>query len=118
MQTNERLFFEAHAAAQSMKNAWTRLASTYGCIMVLLTREKLVIRPHWFASWLVGLLRLDLRHEIPVTNIRGLTDMGKWGGMGKVEVRFVTAQGDNRAVWLYLKRYSEFIQIAKQTISQ
>ena len=43
MQTSEILFFEAHAAAQSLKNAWTRLASTYGCIKVLLTREKLTI---------------------------------------------------------------------------
>ncbi len=118
MQTSEILFFEAHAAAQSLKNAWTRLASTYGCIKVLLTREKLTIRPHWFARWPIGLLRLGLNHEIPVTNIRGLTEMGKWGGMGKVEVRFVTAHGDEQTVWLYLRKYSEFIQVAKRTISQ
>ena len=30
--SNEVLFFEHHAAAQSLKSVWTRLASTYGCI--------------------------------------------------------------------------------------
>jgi len=35
MDNNEVLFFERYAAAQSLKNVWTRLASTYGCIRVV-----------------------------------------------------------------------------------
>jgi len=35
MDNHEELFFERYAAAQSLKNVWTRLASTYGCIKVV-----------------------------------------------------------------------------------
>ncbi len=115
MQTSEILFFEGYAAAQSLKNAWTRLASTYGCIMVFLTREKIEIKPHWFARWPIRFLLLDLYHEIPVTNIKGVTEMGKWGGLGKVELRFITPDGDNRTVLLYLRKGSEFIRTANET---
>ena len=43
MNGDDVLFFEHHAAAQSLKNMWTRLASTYGGIMVVLSRKNLVI---------------------------------------------------------------------------
>jgi hypothetical protein len=78
MDRDEVIFFEKHAAAQSLKNAWTRLASTYGCIMVVLSRGTLTIKPHWYARWLISALGLDLSHEIPITKIRSVTEMGKW----------------------------------------
>ena len=115
---NDVLFFERHAAAQSLKNAWTRLASTYGCIMVVLSRENLVIKPHWFARWLINLLGLDLSHEIPITNIRGVMEMGKWFNYGKVELRFETVEGEDRKILLYIKKYSEFIDKATKAINQ
>ena len=77
MDRNEVIFLENHAAAQSLKNAWTRLASTYGCIMVVLSRGTLTIKPHWFAGWLISPLGLDLCHETPITKIRSVTEMGK-----------------------------------------
>lgn len=77
MESNEMLFSEHYAAAQSLKSAWTRLASTYGCIMVVLSRKTLTIKAHRFANWLISPLGLDLRHEIPITNIRRVTEMGK-----------------------------------------
>ena len=40
MDRNEVLFTEQYAATQSLKNDWTRLASTYGCIMVMLNIAK------------------------------------------------------------------------------
>ena len=114
MDSNEVLFYEHYAAAQSMKSVWTRLASTYGCIMVVLSRRTLTIKPHWFAKWLIRPLRLDLYHEIPVTNIRGVTVMGKWFSYGKVELHFETAEGKEQRVLLYMKKYIEFIDNAKQ----
>ena len=118
MQSNEVLFFEQHAAAQSLKSFWTRLASTYGCIMVVLTRKNLTIKPHWFARWLISLLGLDLSHEIPITNIRGVIETGKWFNYGKVELRFETPQGEDRRIWLYLKKSGEFIDKITKTINQ
>ena len=116
MDSNKVLFFEHHAAAQSLKSAWTRLASTYGCIMVVLSRRTLTIKPHWFAKWLTILLALDLCHEIPITNIRGVTERGKWFSYGKVELHFGTVEGENRRILLYMKKYREFVDIAKDAI--
>lgn len=115
---NDALFLEHHAAAQSLKNVWTRLASTYGCIMVVMSQKKLIIKPHWYARWLIKLLCLDLNHEIPITNIRGVTEMGKWFSHGKVELRFDTVGGEERKVLLYLKKYREFIDRTTKAISQ
>jgi len=109
MDLNEVIFCEEHAAAQSLKNAWTRLASTYGSIMVVLSRGTLTIKPHWYARWLISALGLDLSHEIPITKIRSVTEMGKWFSYGKVEVRFVTADGEDRRVLLYMKKNREFV---------
>ena len=118
MDSNEVLFSEPYAAAQSLKSVWTRLASTYGCIMVAWSRETLTIKPHWFARWLISPLRLDLCHEIPITNIRGVTEIGEWYSYGKVELHFVTIDGEDRRILLYLKKYREFIDTARDAIHQ
>ena len=118
MDGNEVLFLEHHAAAQSLKNFWTRLASTYGCMMVVLSRTKLIIKPHWYIRWLISLLGLDLSHEIPVTNIRDVMQIGKWFSYGKVELCFETAEQEDRRMLLYLKKYREFIDKTKNAINQ
>ena len=118
MDSNEVLFFESYAAAQSLKNAWTRLASTYGCMMVVLSRETLTIKPHWFAKWLINPLYLDLCHEIPIYNIRSATEIGKWFSYGKVELHFVTIDGESRRILLYMKKYHKFINTVKNAIHQ
>ena len=112
MESNEVLFSEHYAAAQSLKSAWTRLASTYGCIMVVLSRKTLTIKLHRFANWLISPLGLDLCHEIPITNIRGVTKKGKWFSYGKVELHFETREGEDKRILLYLKNYDEFIDKA------
>ncbi len=118
MDSDEVSFFEDYAAAQSLKNGWTRLASTYGCIKVVLSRRTLTIKPHWFARWLISPLGLDLCHEIPITNIRGVTEIGKWISYGKVELHFETLDGKDRRILLYMKKYREFIDKATNTVSQ
>ena len=112
------LFVEYHAAAQSLKSAWTRMGSSYGCMMVVLSRRALTIKPHWFAKWLISLLRLDLCHEIPITNIRAITDVGKWASYGKVELRFMAARGEEKILLLFLKKNHEFIDKATKAIEQ
>lgn len=117
MDTDQALFSEHYAAAQSLKSPWTRLASTYGCIMVVLYPKTLTIKPHWFAKWLIRLLALDLSHEIPITNINCVTKMGMWFGYGKVELQFVTIYGEKQRILLYLKKYQEFVNKTKDAMN-
>jgi hypothetical protein len=116
--SNQLLFFEHHAAAQSLKNFWTRLASTYGCMMIVLSGKNLMIKPHWYARWLITLLGLDLTHEIPIKNIRGVVEMGKWFSYRKVELRFETLAGEDRRICLYMKKYREFIDKVTRAANQ
>lgn len=118
MDSNEELFFEYYAAAQSLKNPWTRMAGTYGCIMAVLSRRTLTIKPHWFAKWLISPLGLDLSHKIPITNIKSVTEMGKWFSRGKVELHFVTVEGKAQRILLYMKKYREFMDKASSVINQ
>lgn len=116
MKKDELLFCEHHAAAQSLKNAWTRLASTYGCMMVLLSRETLTIKPHWFAKWLIIILGLDLYHQIPIANIRSVEEKGKWFRYGKAELHFVTIDGESQRILLYIKKYRDFIDTVNNAV--
>lgn len=109
MDGNEVLFCEHHAAAQSLRSAWTRLASTYGCMKIELFPDMLIIKPHWFAKWLISLFRFDLCHEIPITNIIDVLETGKWAGYGKVELKFLSMDDLDQKILLYMKKYSEFI---------
>ena len=101
-----------------MRGVWTRLASTYGCIMIVLSRRTLTIKHHWSAKWLISPLGLDLCHEIPITNIRGVTEMGKWFSYGKVELHFETVEGKDQRLLLYMKKYREFVDKATNAINQ
>jgi hypothetical protein len=109
------LFFETNAAAQSLKNLWTRMASTYKCMQIKLTERQLTIRPLVIIGWLCKLLGLDLYHTIPVNRIRAVEDNGKWLGYGKVRVQF-ERDGAENGILLYLKKHAEFRDILEQTI--
>ena len=110
MDSNDVLLCEYYAAAQSLKNVWTRLASTYGCMMIVLSRKTLMIKPHWFAKWLISLLHLDLCHEIPITRIRGVKEIGRWSSYGKVELHFQTVEDKDQKILLYMKKSREFVE--------
>ena len=77
-----------------------------------------MIKPHWFARWLINLLGLDLNHEIPITNIRGVMEIGKWFNYGKVELRYKTVGGEDRKILLYMKKYREFVDKAAKALNQ
>ena len=113
MDTSDILFSESHAAAQSLKNGWTRMASTYGCMMITLSKENLLIQPHWYAKLPILLLGLDLCHEIALNKITGIAKIGTLFSYNKVELRFSTKDGDTRILWLYMKKDVEFINKVK-----
>jgi hypothetical protein len=110
------LFFEPAAAAQSLKNFWTRMASTYKCMGVRLTREQLIIKPRWFIGWMIKLLGLDLYHTVPTNEIKAVERRGKWFHYGKVQVRY-SRDGADRSILLYLKKHDEFIEKTRQFIA-
>ena len=110
------LFFEAYAAAQSLKSVWTRLASTYGCMMIVLSSQSLTIKPHWFAKWLIRLLQLDLCHEIPITRITDVKEIGRWYSYGKVELAFQTMDGKDQKILLYMKKSRKFVETVSHAL--
>ena len=112
MENNRVLFFENYTAAVSMKNFWTRMASTIGCIKIKLTPSRLTVKPHWYAKWLIIPLRLDLCHDIPVSSIRSIRATGTWFSYGMVEVKFGSREGQEQKILLYLKKYREFVHRA------
>lgn len=117
--SDEILFYEEHASAQSLKSTWTRLASTYGCIEVTLTKQRLIIKAHWYAKWLINLLALDQCHEVPLSRIRDIKVKGKWhAGIGIVDVHFTTPEGDDRILSLYLRKHTKFADAAKALLSE
>ena len=109
----ELLFHESSAAAQSMKNFWTRMASTYKCMEIRLTPAQLSIKPRWFLHGLIKLLGLDLHHTIPTNRIRAVENRGKWLNYDKVQIRFEREEADHK-ILLYLKNGNEFCDILKQ----
>ena len=112
--TDEDLFFEPHAAAQSQRSWWTRMASTIQCIDVRLSRTRLEITPRALAGWVIRLLGLDLRHEVPIDRITSARHVGDWHSYGKVLVAFDDDQGNGREVLLYLKNHREFLTAFEQ----
>jgi hypothetical protein len=115
MNAEENLFVETAAAAKSLKNFWTRLASTYGCMQVRLTRQQLIIEPRWFIGWLIKILGLDLYHVAPINQIQAAESRGNWCNYGKVEIKF-SNDGNDHKILLYLKQHDEFINKAIQVI--
>jgi hypothetical protein len=105
----EELFFEPAASAQSLKSVWTRMASTYKCIEVHLTREQLIIKPRWFIGWMIKLLGLDLYHAVPTDHIQSVESTGKWFSYGKVHVKYRKNRTDH-SILLYLKKHEEFLE--------
>lgn len=118
MDHNDLLFCENYAAAQSLKSVWTRLASTYGCMMIVLTGKTLTIKPHWFAKWVISSLHLDLCHEIPIASIRGVKQIGRWSSYGKVELHFQTLEKKDRKILLYMKKSREFVERLSSAMHQ
>jgi hypothetical protein len=106
MKTNkfgeEVIFYESNAVVQSLKNFWTRMASTYKCIQVILSQNHLIIKPHFFIGWIMYLLRLDAYHSIPINDIKFIERKGDWMGYKKLRISFTSEEGVEKDILLYV----------------
>ena len=103
-------FIEDRAAAQSQKNGWTRLASTYSLIRVELDARTLRVAPRsTIARWLIQGLGLDLVHAIPLDRILSAEHEGDQGQYGKVLVSFRDDAGNERRLRLYLQGWQRLL---------
>ncbi len=119
MNNKEILFEENYIAAISFKNSWTQLASTFKTIKVILTSDKLIIKPHWYAKPFIYLLLLDLDYEIPINKIINIKEIGKYlFNYNTVEVLFYTKDNEERKIRLYLKKNKEFLRQINQLINK
>ncbi|NOZ84746.1 MAG: hypothetical protein GXP49_00505 [Deltaproteobacteria bacterium] len=110
--TREKKFIEETAAAQSMKNAWTRLASTWRMIHVEIGDSNLTIRPNsWLTDLLIKTFFFDLDHCIPLKNVLSARHEGDWVNYGKVVVSFRKDSGLKQEIRLYLKDCRHFLDV-------
>ena len=103
------VFIESSAAAQSLKNFWTRMASTYGCIQVMLSQNSLIIKPRRLVAWFIDLLQLDLNHTILINQIHSIEEKGNWMSYKKIQLSFINDQGEAREILLYLRKHEDFL---------
>jgi putative transposon-encoded protein len=111
MRKEDLSFSEPYAAAKSLKNFWTKMASTYKCIFVGVSGKILIIRPNWYIGWAIYLLGLDLDHEIRVDYIKSVEKVGNWYGYGMVKVTYTMSNAEDRSIILYLRKHIEFMHV-------
>ena len=118
MSENDLLFTDSHAAAQSQRNRWTRLASTWRSIRITLTPETLVVMPQPLVKWLTVLLGLDLCHEVAVGDILAVRSLGEESGYGKIEIAFRAPEGGEKRLLLWLENGRSFIDAVQDVIKE
>lgn len=109
MMYEPEIYSESYVAAKSLKNIWTRMASTYGCIRVALTDRHLIVEPQGLGGLLVKMSNLDLEHRIPVREVTSVEKRRKSFGLTEVEVAFGRPDGSPGRLLLYLRNPEEFI---------
>lgn len=107
------LFQEKYAMAESQKNAWTKMISTWKCITVSLTSTHLYVKLHGIFGWLIIPFKADLDHAIPITNIRSVEKRKNVLGYNEISIVFSLQSGGERELLLYLKRGEEFLNLLK-----
>jgi hypothetical protein len=109
------IFSESFASGRSLRSWWTRLGGASNCLKVMLTRERLVIRP--FFPFLVLGPDLDLVHHIPLTNIETVT---KNTGLLKsgLRLRFRLHNGEMRELEILSKKPAELERVLESSLRQ
>jgi hypothetical protein len=110
------IFVESTAAAISLKNFWTKMASTYNCIHVSMSEKHLIIKPIKAIAWLIYLSRLDLYHVIPINSIISFEEEGDSAGYKKIRISFNHEKNGQKEIMLFLRKSDEFIRKLKQLI--
>ena len=105
-------FLETWTSGHSNRNLLTKVGGARNCLLVAVTRESLIVRPHFPFSLLFLPEIYDLDYDIPRTRIRSVTP--KKGLFGEtVEVVFDSSRGDARSIELRLRQPQQFLQAVK-----
>ncbi|MBN2586092.1 MAG: hypothetical protein JXA64_05700 [Candidatus Fermentibacteraceae bacterium] len=105
------LFQERYAMAQSQKNVWTKMVSTWKCIVVSLSSTNLQIGLHGLFGLLVKPFGADLEHTVPLTCVISAEKKGRLIGYDEISLVFSLPSGGRRELLLYLKRGEEFLSL-------
>jgi hypothetical protein len=102
-------FLETWTSGHSNRNLLTKIGGARNCLLVAVTRQSLIVRPHFPFSLLFLPEIYDLDYVIPRTSIRLVTP--KKGLFGEtVEVIFDSSSGDSRSIELRLRQSRQFLQ--------
>lgn len=113
MSTGSLLFQERYAMAQSQKNIWTKMVSTWKCVEVNLSPSHLQTRLHGIFGLIVKPFLADLDHLIPVPDIVSAVNKRKYMGYDEISLVFTLPSGGKRELLVYLKRGEEFLTLLK-----
>ena len=106
------VFQERTASGCSNDRWWRRFGGANNCLVVAITRDKLVIRPFFPFNLMFAPEMYGLEHEIPLSSIVR-TSADRFLFRRRVRVHF--REGDReRDVSLFLKRPDEFLAELKQ----
>jgi hypothetical protein len=106
----EIVFAEHTAAARSLKSSWTRIASTYDSIHVVLSREHLIVKPRRLLAGVISVLKLDLDHVIPTHRITTVEPERVYLSYTLIRIGFETDDGPHEGLDLYLRNPNEFLE--------
>jgi hypothetical protein len=102
-------FLETWTSGHSNLNLLTKVGGARNCLLVAVTRESLIVRPHFPFSLLFLPEIYDLDYVIPLTGIRSVTP--KKGIFGEtVEVVFDSSHGNTRSIELRLRQPQNFLR--------
>jgi hypothetical protein len=102
-------FLETWTSGHSNRNLLTKLGGARNCLLVAVTRESLIVRPHFPFSLLFLPEIYDLDYVIPRTRIRSVNPRKALLGE-TVEVVFDSSSGDRRSIELRLRQSQQFLQ--------
>ncbi|HZM33781.1 MAG TPA: hypothetical protein VFC18_04735 [Burkholderiales bacterium] len=106
---NEPLFLERWTSGRSLRSALTRLGGARNCLLVAITRNALVIRPHFPFTLLFLPEVYGLDWTIPRSSIQRVDQVE--GLMGRrLLVEFLTGEGNTERVELILRESEQFRQ--------
>ena len=109
------MFEENYAEARSLKNNWTSLASTVGCIYVQVTDKELVVRPHKFIGWLINASDLDLKQHIDRSRITKVEKKGKaFPCYHEVSITHLDDAGEAHELLVGVRHEKEFLEALGQ----
>lgn len=106
---NEPVFLERWTSGRSLRNVLTRLGGARNCLLVAVTRDALVIRPHFPFTLLFLPEVYGLDWTIPRSSIQSVEQVE--GLMGaRLLVAFLSGEGNTERVELILRQSEQFRQ--------